>query len=681
MADRIPPFRNEKFSIQFPGGQGIVGYPTEEEMATAIKDAIDAIDWDSFATDAEVLAAIQAVEGAINALATEAWVTQQIGEAVAAASLNALSPEQIAEIAAQVGDLSQYSTTEQVNAAIAAAITTLGEQVGQAVEDAVTNSNNNIQALAEAIDAELGGKVSQADYDQLVEALGQLNMDTRLAILEQFQAATEFALDEAGKAIAAKPDRSEIIPTLDSVGDIPADAPIGSPYLVNGLLFVVSDDGPGEVGPGDVTIHDNETPPTAPSATPRPGEMIALYDGLDEGLHLYRKDSVSWLLMLGRKGSEQVTVTVLGPTHVEAVFRDMGSGESRMLMRDGLKYTLMTSPNGGTPLSVVEQLDLTDLSVDLDNLTPEQLQSIIDAIPEAPVTAEALQQVADDVANLDELYGNMLTAMASWTQEIGKKAALTDDQQTITAMNVKAGALSLRGDDFVLSVIDTPTYDTRLALLRTDTVDLDAADFVLTRKDGPDLIAGALDQVEVAGEWKSLPIRNEIVRDKKFPYYRTLPGGNIQIVGDVRFLTGANFPVDVATALNTTPLPNIARPQFPQSYVVSSFGGDPGGAFCTIDIGTDGMITITPRLTSPRSVDLAGIYLAGAWPSTLARSAGIDVLNEGTKETLLLLPGVGEQIADAIIAYRESHGSITADDLVEIPGLGEAKVEAIKEAL
>ncbi len=58
--------------------------------------------------------------------------------------------------------------------------------------------------------------------------------------------------------------------------------------------------------------------------------------------------------------------------------------------------------------------------------------------------------------------------------------------------------------------------------------------------------------------------------------------------------------------------------------------------------------------------------------------AGID-LNAATLQDLQALPGVGEKTAQAIISFREEHGSIHyAEDLLSVPGIGQARFEAIK---
>lgn len=55
-------------------------------------------------------------------------------------------------------------------------------------------------------------------------------------------------------------------------------------------------------------------------------------------------------------------------------------------------------------------------------------------------------------------------------------------------------------------------------------------------------------------------------------------------------------------------------------------------------------------------------------------------LNRADKETLMTIPGIGEAKADAIIAYREEHGSFrSVESLMEIPGIKEGIYNRISQ--
>jgi len=55
-------------------------------------------------------------------------------------------------------------------------------------------------------------------------------------------------------------------------------------------------------------------------------------------------------------------------------------------------------------------------------------------------------------------------------------------------------------------------------------------------------------------------------------------------------------------------------------------------------------------------------------------------INYATKEEIMELPGIGPSKADAIIQYREEHGSFSSeDDLLEVSGIGEKTLDSLRE--
>ncbi len=78
------------------------------------------------------------------------------------------------------------------------------------------------------------------------------------------------------------------------------------------------------------------------------------------------------------------------------------------------------------------------------------------------------------------------------------------------------------------------------------------------------------------------------------------------------------------------------------------------------------------------STDAAASAAPSSGAGGVARQAPLD-LNTATAEELDTLPGVGPATAAAIIAQREASGGFrSVDDLLEVRGIGEAKLEQIR---
>ncbi len=75
-----------------------------------------------------------------------------------------------------------------------------------------------------------------------------------------------------------------------------------------------------------------------------------------------------------------------------------------------------------------------------------------------------------------------------------------------------------------------------------------------------------------------------------------------------------------------------------------------------------------------------GSATSAAAPSSSAKS--VVNLNTATLDELTQLNGIGPKTAAKIIAYRESHGGFNStDELMQVPGIGQAKFDQIKDRL
>jgi competence protein ComEA len=101
-----------------------------------------------------------------------------------------------------------------------------------------------------------------------------------------------------------------------------------------------------------------------------------------------------------------------------------------------------------------------------------------------------------------------------------------------------------------------------------------------------------------------------------------------------------------------------------------------------------GALNLAAVLVDAQQVIVPRAGPAGPEPSTpgapvASASPGVAALvnvNTAAAEELETLPGIGEVLAAAIVAYREEHGPFTAvDQLVDVSGIGEVTLEEIRD--
>jgi competence protein ComEA len=109
-----------------------------------------------------------------------------------------------------------------------------------------------------------------------------------------------------------------------------------------------------------------------------------------------------------------------------------------------------------------------------------------------------------------------------------------------------------------------------------------------------------------------------------------------------------------------------------------------GGAMARADLTAvnlaaplqDGQQVVVPRRVAGGSAALGGGAPAGA-------AAGAQVsLATATAEQLDELDGIGPTLAERIVEYRQSHGGFASiDELGQVDGIGEKRLEALRDAL
>ncbi len=101
-----------------------------------------------------------------------------------------------------------------------------------------------------------------------------------------------------------------------------------------------------------------------------------------------------------------------------------------------------------------------------------------------------------------------------------------------------------------------------------------------------------------------------------------------------------------------------------------------GGALADADLGA---INLAAPLSDGQHLRIPGVSAAGAGT---ADGGGLVRLNVAGIEELQALPGVGPVLAERIVEHRDRHGPFaTVEDLLDVPGIGEGKLAALREAV
>lgn len=135
--------------------------------------------------------------------------------------------------------------------------------------------------------------------------------------------------------------------------------------------------------------------------------------------------------------------------------------------------------------------------------------------------------------------------------------------------------------------------------------------------------------------------------------------------------TAGSITVHVSGSVASPGLVHLAAGSRVADAVVAAGGALPGADLTALNLAapiSDGQQLVVPVL-SPTG-------------GPAVSSDGRVRINTADAAALEGLPGVGPVLAERIVSYRDSHGPFaTVEDLLDVPGIGEAKLAAMRDAV
>ena len=164
--------------------------------------------------------------------------------------------------------------------------------------------------------------------------------------------------------------------------------------------------------------------------------------------------------------------------------------------------------------------------------------------------------------------------------------------------------------------------------------------------------------------------------DSPPPPAQTLPAAPVAATPPVPSAPSRMLTVHVSGAVADPGLVSVAEGSRVADVIRAAGGMRPGAGFGSINLAEtvrDGM-----RLAVPWAGE-APAGAGGDMGAGVSRDGKVDINRAGPSD-MTRLPGVGEVIAQRIISYREANGPFgTVEDLLDVPGIGEGKLAAIRD--
>lgn len=169
--------------------------------------------------------------------------------------------------------------------------------------------------------------------------------------------------------------------------------------------------------------------------------------------------------------------------------------------------------------------------------------------------------------------------------------------------------------------------------------------------------------------------------ESKLPYAATVPSSSAAAASAAGITTTTASAVVVVHVAGAVHVPGVYQLAAGARVIdaVQAAGGVADGSDADA-INLAAVVADGQRVYVPRVGEVAPPVVAnGGGGNNGSVAAGPINLNSATAADLDTLPGVGPATAAAILTYRDQHGPFAAiDALADVPGIGPAKLEALR---
>lgn len=134
---------------------------------------------------------------------------------------------------------------------------------------------------------------------------------------------------------------------------------------------------------------------------------------------------------------------------------------------------------------------------------------------------------------------------------------------------------------------------------------------------------------------------------------------------------GSTIYVDIGGAVHKPGLYTLDKGARVKDGITAAGGALPDADMSGVNLAKK--LNDEEKLYIPKQEELPSPQMA-----TESSSSGVVSIQNGSKEELMTLPGIGDKTAEKIMEYRSAHPFTKVDDLKEVPGIGDKTFDSLK---